>query len=132
MPNTPVLTPLLLDTNVLIYHLKGVLAADITALLADTLANKLAHISVITRIEMLAWNGHSADSLLKTTALLSELPEVPLTEAVVSETIRVRKAFGLKLPDAVIAATASVHGWQLLTGNGADFKRVAGLDLRCI
>ena len=53
-------------------------------------------------------------------------------EAVIEQTIRIRKTFGLKLPDAVIAATALAHGLQLVTGNASDFKRVVGLNLVCI
>lgn len=56
----------------------------------------------------------------------------PPPEAVIEQTIRIRKTFSLKLHDAVIAATAWVHGLQLMTGNESDFKRVAGLNLLCI
>ena len=81
---------------------------------------------------MLAWKGHTHDSLHQITGLISLLPELAMGEAVIEQTIRIRKTFGLKLPDAVIAATALAHGLQLVTGNASDFKRVAGLNLLCI
>jgi predicted nucleic acid-binding protein len=81
---------------------------------------------------MLAWKGHSDESLRQTTDLISLLPELPMSEAVIEQAIRIRKTFGLKLPDAVIAATALAHGLQLMTANESDFKRVLGLDLYCI
>lgn len=108
------------------------LGDEVTQQLGDALKTQRAFISVITRIEMLARKGHSDDSLHQTTALIRLLPELPMDEAVIEQTIRIRKTFSLKLPDAVIAATAWVHGLQLMTGNESDFKRVAGLNLLCI
>ena len=81
---------------------------------------------------MLAWKGHTHDSLHQITGLIRLLPELAMGEAVIEQTIRIRKTFGLKLPDAVIAATALAHGLQLVTGNASDFNRVAGLNLLCI
>ena len=121
--------PFLLDTNVLIYHIRFVLSDEVTQQIGDALKNRHAFISVITRIEMLAWKGHTDESLHQTTALISVLPELAMGEAVIEQTIRIRKTFGLKLPDAVIAATALAHDLQLMTGNASDFKRVAGLNL---
>jgi predicted nucleic acid-binding protein len=123
---------LLLDTNVLIYHIRLALTDEVTQQLGEALKAGRAFISVITRIEMLAWKGHSDESLRQTTDLISLLPELPMSEAVIEQAIRIRKTFGLKLPDAVIAATALAHGLQLMTANESDFKRVVGLELLCI
>jgi predicted nucleic acid-binding protein len=123
---------LLLDTNVLIYHLQRAISAEITEQLALTIVAHQAHISVITRIEMLAWKGHTDLSLQQTTELLAQLPELGLNEAVIAQTVHVRKVHSLKLPDALIAATALVHGLQLVTANTADFKRVDGLVMQAI
>jgi predicted nucleic acid-binding protein len=132
MATPPLPAPLLLDTNVLIYHIRLALTDDVTQQLGEALKAGRAFISVITRIEMLAWKGHSDESLRQTTDLISLLPELPMSEAVIEQAIRIRKTFGLKLPDAVIAATALAHGLQLMTANESDFKRVLGLDLFCI
>jgi predicted nucleic acid-binding protein len=132
MATPPLPAPLLLDTNVLIYHIRLALTDDVTQQLGEALKAGRAFISVITRIEMLAWKGHSDESLRQTTDLISLLPELPMSEAVIEQAIRIRKTFGLKLPDAVIAATALAHGLQLMTANESDFKRVVGLELLCI
>lgn len=124
--------PLLLDTNVLIYNLQGALSADVKATVRQAMDAKQAYISVITRIEVLGWKGYNDTTLQQMEQLLSKLIEIPLTEAVVQDTIRIRKEFGLKLPDAVIAASAMVQGIALLTGNVDDFKRVADLQVRSI
>ena len=93
---------------------------------------KQAYISVITRIEVLGWKVYNDTTLQQMVQLLAKLHEIPLAEAEVQATIRIRQQFGLKLPDAVIAASAVVHGLSLLTGNVDDFKRVVGVDLRSI
>ena len=120
---------LLLDTNILIYHLKAALPLELKASLALAVSSHRAYVSVITRMEMLAWRGHNELSLNQTYGLLQLMQELPLNEPVVQEAIRLRKQFGLKLPDAVIAATAVVHLCTLVTGNGADFEQVSGLNL---
>ena len=123
---------ILVDTNVLIYHMNGVLSVDLkTQLLQALIAGRLS-ISVITRIELLAWRNHTELSIGKTLKLLKLLPEFELTGPIAEDTIRIRRDFGLKLPDAVIAATARVHAQTLLTGNGADFARVQGLSLHLV
>jgi predicted nucleic acid-binding protein len=132
MATPPLPAPLLLDTNVLIYHIRLALTDDVTQQLGEALKAGRAFISVITRIEMLAWKGHSDESLRQTTDLISLLPELPMSKTVIEQAIRIRKTFGLKLPDAVIAATALAHGLQLMTANESDFKRVVGLELLCI
>jgi predicted nucleic acid-binding protein len=122
----------LLDTNVLIYHLRLALTEEVTLQLGEALKAQRAFISVITRIEMLAWKGHTDESLRQTTDLIKLLPELPMSEPVIVQAIRIRKAYGLKLPDAVIAATAMANGLQLMTANESDFRRVADLNLLCI
>jgi predicted nucleic acid-binding protein len=42
----------------------------------------------------------------------------------------VAREFGLRLPDALIAATALEHGLSLSTRNIKDFTRVRGLKIR--
>ena len=62
----PLAAPLLLDTNVLIYHMRLALGDEVTQQLGDALKTQRAFISVMTRIEMLAWKGHSDGSLHQT------------------------------------------------------------------
>ena len=52
---------------------------------------------------------------------------LPLDELVTRQTIRLRQQPRLKLPDAIIAATALAHGLVLLTRNLTDFQATIGL-----
>lgn len=91
MSAIPTSAPLLLDTNVLIYHLRQALTPQLTQQLGDALKAQQAFISVITRIEMLAWKGHSEESLRQTTDLIEQLPELGLSELVIAQAIHIAK-----------------------------------------
>lgn len=47
---------------------------------------------------------------------------LPVDAAVAEDTVGLRRARRLKLPDAIIYATARVHGRTLVTRNNRDFR----------
>ena len=51
--------PCLIDTNVLIHALSGNAQASILSRIDDAIADQ-ARYSVVTRMELLGWNGHTA------------------------------------------------------------------------
>lgn len=111
---------ILVDTDVFVDHLRGAheLKADRHRL----------HYSVITRAELLA--GTTASDLV--TRLLGPLREVEVDRNVAERAGRVSREAGIRLPDALIAATALQHGLRLATRNARDFERVRGLRLRSL
>ena len=44
------------------------------------------------------------------------------------QTITLRKKHKIKLPDAIIAATALVHNLTLLTRNEKDFSKISNVE----
>ena len=87
-------------------------------------------ISVITQIELFASPNSSSDELLR----LKQFVEAAtifnvIDDAIVQQTIAVRLQKKIKMPDAIIAATALAHGLTLLTRNTKDFKQLAGLSV---
>jgi predicted nucleic acid-binding protein len=58
-------------------------------------------------------------------ALCETLRVIPLDDAIVQKTIEIRKSFNIKLPDAIILATAIEKGLPLVTRNVSDFKAAA-------
>jgi hypothetical protein len=54
---------------------------------------------------------------------------VDIDEAVIANTINIRKEIKIKLPDAIIAATTIVNNLILVTDNTNDFTRVRGLKV---
>ncbi len=110
----------LVDTDVFIDHLRGAVELK--------LGKHRLHYSVITRAELFA--GTAATNVVA--VLLGSLREVPVDRTVAEGAGRIRRETGLRLPDALIAATAIAHDLQLATRNRRDFDRVRGLRLRAL
>jgi toxin FitB len=110
----------LVDTDVFIDHLRG--AAELKP------RRHRVHYSVITRAELFA--GNSASDLFA--QLLAPFREVDVDRAIAERAGRVRREAGIRLPDALIAATALERDLDLASRNTRDFKRVRGLRLRSL
>lgn len=111
---------LLIDTDIFIDHLRG--ARQLKP------GRHRLHYSVITRVELFA--GNTATNL--TAELLAPFRELIIDRAVAERAGRIAREFGLRLPDALIAATAVEHQLGLVTRNSKDFARVRGLRIRNI
>ena len=57
--------------------------------------------------------------------LLQDCEIFPLTDAIKNETIKLKQHYAMKLPDAIIAATAKMHNLLLITAD-KDFKKLDG------
>ena len=114
----------LLDTNAVIQLLAGNPSLRKIVEDSDFLA-----ISVISKLEFLSYPDLTEDEKSAFYELLEDLAVFDLTAsdtALLQETVAMRVDGGLKLPDAVIAATALVNGCNVIT-NDAHFahqKRV--------
>jgi hypothetical protein len=124
----PLVRGCVIDTNILIYHLAGVLTDQAEVTLANALGSG-SYISIITRIVLLGWRKHSSDSLKAAETLLQSVSEIPLHEQIIQLCISFRRNYPIKLPDAIIAATAQHIKVPLMTRNMADFERVPELKM---
>ncbi len=52
-----------------------------------------------------------------------------VTSSVVDQAIQIRRSVRIKVPDAIIAATALESGAVLITRNEDDFRAVENLDV---
>jgi predicted nucleic acid-binding protein len=87
-------------------------------------------ISVVTRMELLAFPALSISERERIVQFLETVFIVPLTEAIEVEAIAIRRAFRPKLSDAIIAATARVLDATLVTGDGPlTGKKIPGLPI---
>jgi predicted nucleic acid-binding protein len=107
----------ILDTNVLIYLSKYILNPE--RILSDQTT-----ISIITKIEVLGFQFKNNDEHELLLAMCNELKVLPLTDLIAKETISLRQNYRIKLPDAVIYATALIENIPLVTNNIKDFKFV--------
>ncbi len=118
----------LIDTNVLIDYLGGAASPTLVANV-ETALGAGSVVSVITTMELLGWRGHSAQSRSDAESLLRGMGELGLARPVVEEVIRLRSQTAIKLPDAIIAASAMLENLSLMTGNASDFTAIPGLTL---
>ena len=115
----------LIDTNIVI----GILAGQLNTLqhLADLGASvPTSAVSQITRIELLSWPSMTAKGEVDTLALLSSVQVIFIDDAVEHTAIALRRRSLLKLPDAIIGATALAHGLRLITFDTKLQSAVAG------
>ena len=117
----------LIDSNAVIGYLDNKLP-DYGMALMNTIVDEGPIISVITRIEILRFNT-SAEVYKILQDFVGESVIFDLNELVVDQTIAICKAQRIKVPDAIIAATAIVYNLALITRNSSDFKKIDGLEL---
>lgn len=112
-----------LDTNVVIYALRqpGV----------EKLPDGLYFYSVITEIELLSWPDITAHEETIFRSFLSRMQPIALDAAVTSRCIALRRDHRLKLPDAMVAASAQVNDAVLLT-NDMRLHAIPGLICRAV
>lgn len=113
----------LLDTNTIIYLVNGRLASP--------LPEGKYSISIITEIELLSFSGLSDEEERQIRELLLVLDRVQLSDTVRDQTILLRRRNRLKLPDAIIAASALTQQAILLT-NDQSFASIDGLDCKAL
>ena len=118
----------LLDSDILIYHINGQLDEPAERFLTGVW-NGPVYISVISRMEVLGWKGHTDESWHMTNQFLMAFIEISLDEDVVQTTIRIRRSINIKLPDAMIAASALSRRLVLVTRNMDDFCRIPDLHV---
>ena len=115
----------LIDTNAIIDYLDSKLPEKSNQLLDDI----KFQLSVISRIELLAWPKATDQQLKILNDFINASSIFDISEAVILKSIDVRRNYKLKLPDAIIAATALVNNLILVTRNINDFKAIANLNL---
>ena len=86
-------------------------------------------ISVITEIELLCWKTPTDKDLEVLHDFINDALVFELEKDIKLKTAEIRKAHKIKLPDAIIAATALTYELILLTRNVSDFKNINGLNL---
>ena len=104
----------LFDTNILIDYLNGVTAARRELDLYESHA-----ISIITWMEVMV--GGEPELADLTRGFLNRFTSMPIDDRIAERAVRLRRERNLKLPDAIILATAFESGLMLVTRNTKDF-----------
>jgi predicted nucleic acid-binding protein len=109
----------LLDTNAVLYLLGGRLASPLQA--------GSYYTSVISEMELLSYSNLTADDENQLRSFLGNVAVVELTGDVKKAAIELRRRHAIKLPDAIVAASALVLGAELLT-NDQQLLRIANVQ----
>lgn len=113
---------LLADTNVIVNLAKGLESAE------QALQDKDVFISVITYMELLSRPDADASYIEWMEEVVKQCTILELSPAVTQSAINIRKHRRLKLPDAIIAASAAVYGLTLVTYD-SQFESASEIDL---
>ncbi len=110
----------LYDTNIFIYYLTD--EPTVNSWFAEEFLNLHEVLfSRVIRIELLSFAGLSKQEEQASKDLLSQFNSVPLLREIENHTIQLKRQYKIKLPDAIIAATALHTHASLVTRNVHDF-----------
>ena len=113
----------LIDSNIVIDFSANVIPKKGSALLSKCL-DEDPIISIITKIELLGYKSITQE----VQDLVGVSLTIGLTDEIVNQTIQIRKQYKIKLPDAIIAATAMILDLILLSRNTSNFGKIKGLN----
>jgi len=114
----------LVDTNVLIDAQMGRLSEKGLHFL-EKILDEYFIISFITYIEYLGYKHITKSS--EEFIALAEVIEID--KVIIANCIHLRKNYTIKIPDAIIAATALAHNLVLITNNEKDFAAIQNLTV---
>ncbi len=117
------------DTNIAIYYLQQQFPETVEILVDNLAKESTPALSVISEIELLCWKTAKDNQLIVLKEFISECVVIELEQAIKLKTAEVRKVNNIKLPDAIIAATAIVYGLTLVSRNEKYFMQVEGLNI---
>jgi predicted nucleic acid-binding protein len=116
-------TRYVLDTNVVLYLLGG--------RLINLLPIGEFYLSVISEMEILSYHSLTEADRVRIQQFLSQVTIVDLVGNVKHEAIALRQKYRLKLPDAIVCATALSIGGTLLS-NDAQLGRVTEMTVEMV
>ena len=114
---------ILLDTNAFIYFFEG--RSKITNLVVNT---PEIYFSAISEIELLSATHLTQSEIEAIKVFLALCHRVELTSEVINQTVTIRRQYHLKIPDAIVAASALHLGAPLVSAD-TDFQKLADLVL---
>ena len=120
-------TTYLLDTKTVIYFLDAALSEKSLNFIEENLDETGSFISIISKIGLLGWQAPTPEAIRQVERFVNDSTIIPLTNDIADKAIDLEQGKKIKLPDAVIAATALVHDLTLISRNDDDFRKIPGL-----
>jgi predicted nucleic acid-binding protein len=117
----------LIDNNAISNFLSGQLTDNGMNFMAEVV-DQIPIISVITQIEALSWVNYdkTKEQVLKN--FVHDAIILSLTPEIVEQCVRIRRSKKMKTRDAIIAATAIINDFILISSDN-DFTVISGLKV---
>lgn len=116
----------LIDTSAVIKYLNNTFSAE-GLLMIDEIIDQECLLSFITEVELQSWNPTNNQDLSVYIDFVNQSYVYYVDNEIIKETILIRKTYGIKIPDAFIAATALVNDLTLIADNDKDFLKISSL-----
>jgi len=113
---------ILVDTNIILYLLNG------NDTLQEVLQGKNIYLSFITELELIGFKNINDKEEQQITALLNDCSIISLNNHIKEKYVQLRRKYHLKLADSIIAATAVVFDFPLISAD-KQFQTVKELNL---
>ncbi len=114
----------LLDSNIIIYSVE-----QGYQYLRDYLFDHHLVVSKISFLEVLGYHKITEEEKANFHKLFEVFDQIPITDDIVDEAVKLRQARKISIGDSIIAATAIVKSATLLTANMKDFDRIEELKV---
>ncbi len=117
------------DTNAVIYYLRKGFTETGQELMNNIINSNQPAISCITEIELLCWKTATENDMAVLNSFISDSIIFELEAEIKLKTIEIRKTYDLKLPEAIIAATAILTDLTLISNDRRGFGKISSLKL---
>jgi len=115
---------IILDSNVIIYSLQPQNENLIKWLKGHSL-----FVSAISQLEVLGYHKITQNEILFAQRYFSNCNMISIQQNIIDKAVSLRQTKSMSLGDAIIAATASLYKFNLVTANTKDFKHIEKLKL---
>jgi toxin FitB len=109
----------ILDSNIIIYASQTTLNY-----LTPFLKDPNNFVSEITKLEVLGFHNFDNFAKQQMTELFDNLNIIPINSIVIDKAISLRQNRKMAMGDSIIAATALIFGYELITRNVKDFEKL--------
>lgn len=113
----------ILDSNILIYA-----AIDEHANLREIIRNESPVASAISKLEVLGYHKHGKEDYEIFQEIFRGIEVIEISGNVIGQAIEFKRLKSMSLGDAIIAATAFLHGFTLVSRNTKDLSHIVGLE----
>jgi len=120
-----------LDTNAVIYFLAG--EKNVVSLITKFISEEnYLYVPTMVRMELFSKPDLSLEDYASLSEFLRQVRGIDFDNRIADLAADIRRLYGVKVPDAIIAASAISMTSTLLTRNIPDFKMIKGLEIQAI